>query len=53
MGCNTSQGATVVDPSEKPQERPKMAAPPEEATAVETVDSEDKDVGQEKNDSSS
>lgn len=53
MGCNTSQGATVVDPSEEPQERPKTAASAEEATAVETIDAEDKDVEQEKNANSS
>lgn len=53
MGCNTSQGATVVDPSEKPQEKPKTATSTEEATAVETINTEDKDVEQEKNESSS
>lgn len=54
MGCNTSQGAAVVEPSEKPQERPKTpASTTQEATAVEAVDAEGKDVEQEKNESSS
>lgn len=53
MGCNTSRGAKVVDPSEKPQERPKTAASAEETAAVETIDADAKDVEQEENDSSS
>lgn len=36
MGCNTSQGATVVDPSEKPEERPKTATSIKEVSAEET-----------------
>lgn len=36
MGCNTSRGATVVDPSEKPEERPKTVASNEETPTEET-----------------
>lgn len=53
MGCNTSRDAAVAEPSEKPQERPKTAASAEEATAVEAIDAEDKDVEQEKKENSS
>lgn len=35
MGCNTSRGATVVDPSEKPDERPKTATSTKEASTEE------------------
>lgn len=53
MGCNTSRGATVVEPSQKPQERPKTAASIEETrTAVEAMDADGKDLEQEGNDSS-
>lgn len=53
MGCNTSQGAAVVDPSEKPEDRPETAPSSENATAVETIAAEDKDVEPEENESSS
>lgn len=53
MGCNTSRGATVVEPPEKPQERPPTATSTEETTAVETMDTDGKDLEQEKNESSS
>lgn len=42
MGCNTSRGATVVDPSEKPEERPKTAASAKEAAVEETSGTTDK-----------
>lgn len=53
MGCNTSRGSKVVDPSEKPQERPKTATSTEESTAVEAIDANDKDVEEEQNEGSS
>ncbi|XP_035484723.2 retinoblastoma-like protein 2 isoform X3 [Scophthalmus maximus] len=43
MGCNTSRGITVVDPSEKPEERPQTATSTEEASAGETNGTADKD----------
>lgn len=43
MGCNTSQGAKVVDPSEKPEERPKSAASTGEASTEETDGAADAD----------
>lgn len=36
MGCNTSRGATVVDPSETPEDRPKTATSTKQAPAEET-----------------
>lgn len=44
MGCNTSRDSTVVDPSEKPEERPKTAASTTEAPAVETNGTTNKDT---------
>ena len=45
MGCNTSRGTTVVDPSEKPEERPKTATSTKEAAEEEAngTTEEDKD----------
>lgn len=52
MGCNTSRGSTVVDPSEKPQDRPKTAASTKEASTEETGGAADK-AQDEKTESSS
>ena len=52
MGCNTSRGTTVVDPSEKPDERPKTATSTKEGSTEETNGTVDKDKD-EKTDSSS
>lgn len=43
MGCNTSRGAKVVDPTEKPEERPKTATSTKEASTEETPGTADKD----------
>lgn len=43
MGCSTSRGTIVVDPAEKPEERPKTAASTTEACAEETNGTTDKD----------
>lgn len=43
MGCNASRGSTVVDPSEKPEERPKTAASTQEASTEDTGGAADKD----------
>lgn len=51
MGCNTSRGAIVVDPSEKPEERPKTAASTEETSEKESKGPADK--GEEENAESS
>lgn len=47
MGCNTSRGSTVADPSEKPEERPKTAASnketsPEDADGTTAKEKDDK-----------
>lgn len=42
MGCNTSRDATVVDPSEKPEERPETAASTNEASVEENNGTTDK-----------
>lgn len=52
MGCNTSRGATVVDPSEKPEERPKTATSTKEVSTEETNGTTEKDKD-EKTESSS
>lgn len=52
MGCNASRGAAVVEPSEKPPERPTTATSTEETAAVEAVDADGKDLEQEENESS-
>lgn len=43
MGCNTSRGTTVVDPSEEPGERPKTATSTEAASTEETNGTTNKD----------
>ncbi|GLD58189.1 retinoblastoma-like protein 2 isoform X1 [Lates japonicus] len=43
MGCNASRGTTVVDPSEKPEERPKTATSTKEASAEESNGTTNKD----------
>lgn len=43
MGCNTSRGAKVVDPSERPEERPKTATSTKEASTEETPGPADTD----------
>lgn len=43
MGCNTSRDVQVVDPSNKPEERPKSAASNKEATAEESNGTPTKD----------
>lgn len=43
MGCNTSKGTTVVDPSEKPKERPKTATSTEETSPEETNEAAEKE----------
>lgn len=43
MGCNTSRGATVTDPSEKPEERPKTSTSTQETSAEESTEAADKE----------
>lgn len=43
MGCSSSRGAEVVDPSEKPEDRPKTASSTEEASPEDVSGKEDKD----------
>lgn len=52
MGCNASRGAAVVEPSEKPPERPTTATSTEETAVVEAMDADVKDLEQEENESS-
>lgn len=47
MGCNTSRGTKVVDPSEKPKERPKTATSTKETSAEEANGTTEKDKDEE------
>lgn len=48
MGCNTSSDTTVVDTTEKPEERPKTAASTKETPAEETNGTANKDTENDK-----